>query len=46
MEKIDSPSKAQFVSEAKGLSKFFELHVELRLFGQLVWSWTFPPKSV
>lgn len=37
--------KEAFLSEAKGLGKFFQLDVTLRLFGQIVWEWHFPPKS-
>lgn len=45
MIKIDKQSENAFVSEAKGLGKYFQLDVTLKLFGQVIWEWHFPPKN-
>lgn len=37
--------KSQFVNEAKGLAKFFECDICIKLFGVVVWEWHFPPKT-
>ncbi len=42
---MDDLSKKQFVNNAKSLAPFFEVKIELRVLGQLIWSWTFPPKN-
>lgn len=42
---MSESSKSQFVSEAKGLAKFFECDVVIRLFGVVIWEWHFPPKN-
>lgn len=46
-EKIDSivASKESKFYAAKRLSKFFEIEVNLKIFGNLVWSWHFPPSE-
>lgn len=46
-EKIEASAEsvASKVYASKKLAKFFELEVNLRIFGQLVWSWKFPPKN-
>lgn len=40
-ESVDSK-----VYASRKLARFFELEVNLRIFGQLVWSWKFPPQKV
>lgn len=38
-------SKKQVVNSAKNLSPFFEVKVEIRVLGHLIWSFVFPPKN-
>lgn len=42
---MDEKRKQCFASEAKGLAKYFQLDVTLKLFGQIIWEWHFPPKN-
>ncbi len=37
--------KKELVDSAKSVSSFFEVIVEIRVFGQLIWSFVFPPKK-
>lgn len=42
---MSEESKKEFVNSAKFIAPFFEVKVEIRVLGQLIWSWTFPPKN-
>lgn len=35
----------KLVTEAKGLSKFFSIKLEIRVMGQLIWSMVWPPEK-
>lgn len=35
----------EVVTSARGLAKFFSLDVTLKIFGQTIWEFHFPPKS-
>ena len=37
--------KQEYVSNARGLAKYFELDVKLKLFGVVIWEYHFPPKN-
>lgn len=38
-------TKRKFVSVSRTLSRFFQVKVEIRMFGRLVWSYVWPPDS-
>lgn len=40
-----SKSQRVDVSQARGLAKWFSVKVEIRVFGNLIWSYTWPPES-
>lgn len=42
---MSDDSKKELVDSAKTISPFFEVKVEIRVLGQLVWSFVFPPKK-
>lgn len=37
--------KTEIVNEGKSLAPFFEVKVEIRVLGHLIWSFVFPPKN-
>lgn len=42
---MDEKRKQTLVSDAKGLAKWFSVSVTIKIFGHVVWSWTFPPEE-
>lgn len=38
-------SKESKIYASQKLAKFFELEVTLKVFGNVIWSWVFPPKN-
>lgn len=36
--------KTNAVDSARGLAKWFSVHVEIKIFGHVVWSYTYPPQ--
>lgn len=45
MFKLLNSSQRKQVSLVRSLSSLFSVHVEIRLFGKIVWSYTWPPES-
>lgn len=46
-ERIDLnvDSKDSKIYASQRLAKFFELEVTLKVFGNVIWTWVFPPKN-
>ena len=37
--------KQTLISDAKGLAKWFSVDISIKMFGQTIWEFHFPPKS-
>ena len=42
---VMSDSQKQKVESAKSLAPFFEVSVTLKIFGHVIWSWSYPPRT-
>lgn len=42
---MDNDSKKEVVNGAKALAPFFEIEISVRVLGQTIWHYVFPPKN-
>lgn len=42
---MDKSMQNEAVASAKGLAKFFAIDITIKIFGQTIWEYHFPPKS-
>ena len=42
---LNDSQKIEKISEAKGLAKWFSVEITLKIFGQVIWHWVFPPQD-
>lgn len=42
---MNNATKAAAVKEAKGLAKWFKIELKISLFGQVIFSWVWPPQA-
>lgn len=40
-----SKTEKKIVSESRTLSRWFQVKIEIRVFGKLIWSYVWPPES-
>lgn len=46
-ERIESSAESQEskIYASRKLARFFEVEITLRIFGQVIWHWVFPPQK-
>lgn len=42
---MSDSQKQEKVESAKSLAPFFEVSVTLKIFGHVIWHWSYPPKK-